>query len=100
MILGNLSLIQCLKIYFIIFGTILMPTRTVQDCTRLIQYKAPLNDYFEVFAKKRETANDLILEKNINFITFFAGMFIKLLYDLLQKNPPLKLRMMDFKNCI
>ena len=85
MILGDLSLIQCLKIYFIIFGTILMPTRTVQDCTRLIQYKAPLNDYFEVFAKKRETANDLILEKNINFITFFAGMFIKLLYDLLQK---------------
>ena len=44
-----------------------------------------LFDYFEVFAKKRETANDLILEKNINFITFFAGMFIKLLYDLLQK---------------
>ena len=85
MILGNLSLIQSLKIYFIIFGTILMPTRTVQDCTRLIQYKAPLFDYFEVFAKKRETANDLILEKNINFITFFAGMFIKLLYDLLQK---------------
>ena len=85
MILGNLSLIQSLKIYFIIFGTILMPTRTVQDCTRLIQYKAPLFDYFEVFAKKRETANDLILEKNINFITFFAGMFIKSLYDLLHK---------------
>ena len=85
MILGKLSLIQCLKLYFFNFETILMPIRTVQDCTRLIQYKAPLFDYFEVFAKKRETANDLILEKNINFITFFAGMFIKLLYDLLQK---------------
>jgi hypothetical protein len=62
-----------------------MPIRTVQDCTRLIQYKAPLFDYFEVFAKKRETANDLISKKNINFITFFAGMFIKSLYDLLHK---------------
>ena len=85
MILGKLSLIQCLKLYFFNFETILMPIRTVQDCTRLIQYKAPLFDYFEVFAKKRETDNDLISEKNINFITFFAGMFIKLLYDLLQK---------------
>jgi len=41
-------------------------------------------------------ANDLLSKKSINFIAFFIGMFIKLLYNLLQKNPPLKLRMMDF----
>ena len=45
----------------------------------------PLFDYFEVFSKKRETANDLISKKSINFITFFVGMFIKLLSDLFQK---------------
>lgn len=44
-----------------------------------------LFDYFEVFIKKRETANDLISKKSINFITFFVGMFIKLLSDLFQK---------------
>ncbi len=53
----------------------------------------PLFDYLEVFIKK---ADDLLSKKSINFTTFFMGMFIKLLYDLFQKNPPLKLRMMDF----
>ena len=72
MILGKLSLIQCLKLYFFNFETILMPIRTVQDCTRLIQYKAPLFDYFEVFAKKRETANDLISKKKYKFYNIFC----------------------------